>query len=56
MDFSVARVVHEFDAQAPAAPERQRKQRRQKRARKHGEKKVEWKNHSRMPRSAASFM
>ena len=45
MDFALAGVVHELDAQAPFAPERQREQRRQKRAREGGEKIVEGKGH-----------
>ena len=45
VDFSLAGVVHELDAQAPFAPERQREQRRHKRAREGGEKIVEGKSH-----------
>ena len=43
MDFALAGVVHEVDAQTPFAPERQRQQRGQKRAGKSGQEKVEGK-------------
>ena len=55
VDFALAGVIHEIDAQAPFAPERQREQRRQKRARQSGEKKIERKGHERRPWSAANF-
>ena len=45
VDFALAGIVHEFDAQTPFAPERQREERRQKRARERGEKIIEGEGH-----------